>query len=130
MSYKVMFVLNAIVALALGLAFLFVPAMVLDQFHAEAYASTVLIGRFFGTAMVALGLLLWFAKDVTDEKALRGMGIALFVGAVLGLIVNVIGVSSASGVIRSNGWITILVYAVFALGYGFLLFLKPRMKEE
>ena len=26
-------------------------------------------------------------------------------------------------------WIAILVYVLLSLGYGFLLFLKPRMKE-
>jgi hypothetical protein len=46
---------------------------------------------------------------------------------VIGLVVNVIGV--ASSVIRANGWITIVVYVLFAFLYGFMIFLKPRMKE-
>lgn len=129
MGYKFLFVLNALVALALGLVFLVIPTRALDFFGTETYASTVLVSRFFGTALVALGLVLWFAKDVADESAQRGLGIALLVSSVLGLIVNVIGVSPASGVIRVNGWITIVVYVLFALGYAFMLFLKPKMKE-
>jgi len=128
MSYKVMFVLNVLVALVLGLACLFVPARVLQLFGSEARVPELLLARFFGVALVTVGLLLWFAKDA-DARVQKGLGWALLLGLVFGLIVTVIGMSPASGVIRSNGWIAILVSVLFALGYGFLLFLKPKMKE-
>lgn len=126
MSYKVLFILNALVAVVLGAAFMFVPDRALGFFKADTYAATVLVARFFGTAMIALGLVVWFAKDA-DEGVQKGMGWALFISAILGLVVNVIGVSSH--ILRSNGWITIIVYVLFALLYAFVIFLKPRMKE-
>ena len=129
MNYKFLFVLNALVSLLLGLAFLIVPSRAMEFFGTETYASTLLVARFFGTALVAIGLLLWFAKDAAEESVQKGMAWALFISSILGLIVNVIGISPASGVIRANGWITIIVYVLFALGYGFMLFLRPRMKE-
>lgn len=129
MSYRILFVLNAIVAVLIGLAFVFVPTLALKQLGVELYASTRLTAQFFGTAMLALGLVLWFAKDVADANLQKGMGIALLLGAFAGLVIAVIGVSPASGVLRSNGWIIILAYVLFALGYGFLVFMKPRMKE-
>ncbi len=129
MSYRILFVLNAIVAVLVGLAFLFIPTMVLKQLGVELYASTRLAVQFFGTAMLALGLLLWFAKDVAEANLQKGMGIALLLGTIAGLVIAVIGMSPASGVLRSNGWIIIILYALFALGYGFLVFLRPRMKE-
>jgi len=129
MNYKVLFVLNSLVSFVVGLMFMLFPSRVMEFFGAETYASTLLVGRFFGTALVALGLLLWFAKDAADEGVQKGMAWALFISSVLGLIVNIIGVSPASGVIRTNGWITIIIYVLFALGYAFMLFLKPKMKE-
>jgi hypothetical protein len=128
MNYRIMFVLNALVALVFGLGFLIIPNRILELFGTETYNSTVLVSRFFGTAMFALGLVLWFAKNADNESVQRGMGIALFVGALAGLIVTVMGVSSASGVIRSNGWIVIVLYLLFGLGYAYLVFLKPRVK--
>ncbi len=128
MSYRILFVINALLAALFGLALVFVPTMVLDQFGAETRVPELLLARFFGAAMVTVGLVLWFAKDTTDEGVQKNIGLGALIGAVLGLIVTVIGISPASGVIRSNGWIAILVQVVFALGYGFLLFLKPRMK--
>ena len=129
MSYKLMFILNAITALLFGIVFLFVPNKMLELLGAETYVVAVLLGQFFGAAMISLGLLLWFTKDVEDESIQKWMGISMFISALLGLIVSAIGVSPLSGVLRSNGWIIILIYLIFALGYGFLLFLKPKLKE-
>ena len=129
MNYKMMFVLNAIVALVAGVAFFLAPVMVLDFFGTETYVATVLLGRFFGSAMIALGLVLWFTKDVEDAIVQKSMAISLFISSILGLILNVLGVSNASGVIRNYGWLTIIMFVLFALGYAFLLFMKPRMKE-
>lgn len=130
MSYKIMFTLNAIVALVLGVVFLFAPVMMLELFGTETYVSSVLLARFFGSAMIALGLLVWFTKDVENAGIQKNMGMVLLVSAILGLIVNVIGISPASGVIRKYGWLSIIVYILFILGYVFLLFIKPKMKEE
>ena len=128
MNYKLLFILNAIVALVCGVAFLFVPTTMLELFGAETYVVAKTLGQFFGSAMIALGLLLWFTKDVEDETMQKGMGYAMFASSLLGLIVNIIAMAG-DGVIRNYGWITILVYVLFALGYAFILFMKPRMKE-
>lgn len=125
-SYKIMFVLNAFVALVLGAIFLVIPMSTLTFFGAEQYVVAKILAQFFGAAMVALGLLLWFAKDVEEEKILKGMGYAMFASSLIGLILTVIGVSPASGVIRNYGWLSIIVYVLFALGYAYLLFTKPR----
>jgi hypothetical protein len=127
MNYRTLFVINSFVAVLFGVAFLFVPTFAIKQFGVDNYASTTLIAEFFGTALLALGLFLWFAKDVTDENVLRGMGIALLVGALAGLIVTVLGM--VGGSLRANGWIALLIYVLFGLGYAYLVFLRPRMKE-
>jgi len=123
MNYRIMFLVNAFIAVLLGLGFLAVPGMALNQFGVDEYAATKLVSQFFGTAILAVGLLLWFAKDVAEENLQKGMAIALLVGAVAGLIISVIG--TASGGLRSNGWIAIVVYALFGLAYAYLVFLKP-----
>ncbi|HKJ39104.1 MAG TPA: hypothetical protein VJ972_10030 [Anaerolineales bacterium] len=128
MSYKFLFVLNALLALVFGAAFLAVPGQSLGFFQAEQYAATLLMGRFFGSAMIALGLVLWFVKDANDDGVQKMVAISLLISSVLGLVVNIMGI--VGGVVRTNGWITIIVYVLFALGYAFMLFLKPKMKEE
>lgn len=124
MNYRIMFALNSIVAFLFGLGFLFFPTRALGLFGTETFVSTVLVSRLFGTAMLGLGLVLWFAKDVKDASVQKGMGIALLVSAVTGLIVTLFGTFASNAVIRANGWAVMIVYVVLGLGYGYLLFLK------
>ena len=72
--------------------------------------------------MLALGLLLWFAKDVSEAGTQKGMGIALLVGSVGGLLVTFLGTTSR--VMRSSGWLMMLIYLLLGLGYAYLVFLK------
>lgn len=130
MSYKLVFALNALVVLASGLGFLFVPDMLLDQFKTETYASTLLVSRFFGLALAALGLVLWFAKDAADATVQKRLGVVMFVVSLTGLVLSLVGISSLSGVLRTNSWIPLVLFAVGSLAYGFLLFLVPRMQAS
>jgi hypothetical protein len=124
MSYRIMFALNAAVAFLFGVGFLFFPARVLGLFGTETFVSTLFVARLFGTAMLGLGLVLWFAKDVLDEKIQKGLGIALLVSAITGLVVTLLGTFAAHAVIRTNGWAIMMIYLAFGLGYGYLLFPK------
>jgi hypothetical protein len=127
MNYRNLFLLNSFIAFLLGMAFLIVPTMAIGQFGVDSYSSTRMMAQFFGTAMLALGLLLFFVRDVTSEVMQKRMGIALFVGALAGLFVTILG--SVAGTMRTNGWMAILLYVVLGLGYAFLVFFKPKEKE-
>lgn len=126
MSYKILFVLNALVALVFGIGYLIVPARFLGFFGTETTVPVQIVSRFFGSAMFALGLVLWFAKDITDAGVQTRFGYALLVSTVIGLILAIYG---STLVIRENSWVPIVLYALFGLGYAFMIFLKPRMKE-
>lgn len=128
MNYRIMFLINALIAVLLGLGFLVLPNRILDQFGVDGYAATKLISQFFGTAMLCLGLLLWFAKDVTDANLQKGMAIALLVGAVAGIFITVMG--TTSGILRANWWMALVVYTILGLAYGYLLFQKPKQLSQ
>lgn len=127
MNYRTLLFLNSFVAFLFGAAFLIVPTMAISQFGVDNYASTKMLAQFFGTAMIALGLILWFAKDVTDEGVQRGIGISLLIGALAGLIVTVL--ATVGGTLRTNGWLLIIVYVLFGLGFVYLIFLRPRANQ-
>lgn len=129
MSYKILFVLNALVAVVVGLGFLFWPDFALPLLGVtEQYASTVWASRFFGSAMLALGLVLWFAKDA-EERVQKGMSWGMLVSTLVGLVLAISASLSSNAVLRQNAWIPIVLYVLFGLGYAFLLFFKPRMKS-
>ena len=118
MSYRIMFALNAAVAFLIGVGFLFFPARVLGLFGTETFVSTLFVARLFGTAMLGLGLVLWFAKDVLDEKIQKGLGVALLVSAVTGLVVTLLGTFAAHAVIRTNGWAIMMILSMTGGGMG------------
>ncbi len=126
MNYKVLFVLNALVALAAGLVLVFAPATGLAQFNMDARVTEVFLTRAFGAALASLGLILWFAKDAGDAVQ-RNLGMAALAGSVLGLVVALLG--AFNKIIRVNSWIPIVLFVVFGLAYAFMLFVKPKMKE-
>ena len=127
MGYKILFLLNALVVFAVGAALLFVPEMVLGQFQAQMRVTEVVQARYLGAALFTLGLMLWFVKDVSDERLQKNFSAIGLIGSVLAVIVTIIGITK--GVLSINSWIPIVVEVVFGLGYAFILFLKPRMKE-
>ena len=128
MSYKMLFVLSAIVAIIFGLGFLIVPDRVLPLLGTtEQYASTLFAARFFGFAAFGLGLMLWFAKDVTDEKIQRSFGIANLVVSVVGLVLSLYATMAGNAVLRTNVWVPIVLFLLGGLAYGFMIFIKPKM---
>ena len=126
MNFKFLFVLNAIVNVAFGMLLVIAPETGLGQFSMSARVPEVFYTQVAGAALASLGALLWFAKNA-DDVLQKQMGMAALAGTILGLIVTVIGVSK--DLIPVNSWIVIVVEVVFALGYAFMLFLKPKMKE-
>lgn len=130
MNYRLMLMLNAIVAAVFGAGYLFVPATLLVFFGTTDYVvSTLLAARFMGGALLTVGLLLWFAKDLADTGAQKSVGFGMLASSIGGFILSLIGVASASGVIRANGWILIVIHVLLGLGYAYLLFLKPASPE-
>lgn len=124
---KLLFILNAVILVVLGLALLFAPQTTLTQFGTETRVAEVSMARFLGAALATLGLLLWFAKDASDETVQKNMGYAMLAGTVLALFVTILGVA-ADGIVRNFGWLVIVIEVAFGLGYVFVLFLQPRMK--
>jgi len=125
MSYKILFVLNAIVVAAFGLLLFIAPETGLTQFSMTARAQEIYLTRVVGAALISLGVLLWFAKDA-EGAAQKNLSMGALAGSVVGLIVTIMGVAT---MVKGYGWVALVVEVVFGLGYAFMLFLQPKMKE-
>jgi hypothetical protein len=112
--------LAGVIALGFGLAFLLVPRPVLSLYGVAAEPATVLVSRFFGAALVQLGLVLYLIRDVGDLRTQRGVVIGSFLGSVAGLVVALTG--QFWGVTNQLGWSTVAIYGLLTLGYGSFMF--------
>ena len=115
-----MFVINAIGLALFGVIFLVMPEFALTLFDAETYAATVFVTRFLGGVMIMAGVFIWLAKELTDARTGKTMVIVLLTSSIVGFILTLIGIVSVN-VIRTNGWILLVLHILFVLGYGYLL---------
>jgi hypothetical protein len=116
--------LAGLLALAFGLGFLFAPARVLSLYGVAAGPAVVLMARFFGSALVQLGLVLYLIRDVSDPVTRRGVVLGSFLGSLAGFVVSL--TAQFWGLVNSFGWSSVAIYGLLLLGYGSFVFGSPR----
>ena len=109
------FLAGGVLAIAFGLSFLLVPGMVLPMYGAPADPATVLMSRFFGVALLQVGLMLYLLRETRDAATQRVAALAGVVGSIAGLGVALMGV--LGGLVNALGWSTVAIYALLLLGY-------------
>ncbi len=123
MKLNTLMVINAIVAAVFGIAFVLVPAQVIQLYGITVDAPLKYVGQLFGAALVGFAILTWSARNATDSDARRAIVLALFVSDGVGFIVALIG--QLAGVVNSLGWSTVAIYLLLALGFGYFQFARP-----
>lgn len=129
MNYRLMFTINAIAVALFGAGFLILPDFVLSQFNAEIYVIVNYVCRFFGGTLLLLAWFLWMLKDMANAKLQRTMAIVLLGYSAAGFVLAIMGMTSI-GVLRTNGWVLLVVYGLFVLVYGYMLFLQPKEQKQ
>jgi hypothetical protein len=124
MRLNVLLLIAGLVALLFGLGFLLVPGPLLAGYGVTADPAAILMARFFGAALVQLGLVLYLTRDVADPAGQRGIVLGSFLGSAAGLMVALMG--QISGLVGALGWSTVVIYFLFLLGFGSFLIAKPR----
>jgi hypothetical protein len=115
--------LAGLLALAFGIGFLFAPARVLSMYGVAAAPTVVLMARFFGSALVQLGLVLYLIRDVSDPTTRRGVVLGSFLGSLAGFVVSL--TAQFWGLLNNLGWSSVAIYGVLLLGYGSFVFGRP-----
>ena len=117
-----------IVAILYGAAFVTIPVALLAQYGITADPRMVLISRLFGAALINLGLLLWFARNTVDSQARKAIVLAGLVGDLVGLVAALQG--QLRSLANALGWSTVLIYALFAIGFAYFQFAPQRSSES
>jgi uncharacterized membrane protein YfcA len=106
-----------------GIGFVAVPAQVLAQYGITADEHIAFISRFFGVALINLGLIVWFARHIVDPLARRAIVFAGLIGDIVGFLVALQG--QTNGLANALGWSTVFIYGLFAIGFAYFQF-APR----
>jgi FtsH-binding integral membrane protein len=121
---KLYLAIAAIVAFLYALAFLLIPVQVSLFFSSFAEPRAILYLRFCGAAVLAWGLIVWFARDFRDWDAVRSVLIATVVGLAVNIVINVW--ATLEGWLNANAWGSTVVLVLLLLGGAYQLSLGAR----
>lgn len=123
MKLSVLMTLNAIVAAVFGIAFVVVPSQTMGLYGIEATAALMYVGQLLGSAYLTFAILTWVGRKADDSDARRAIVLSLFLGFTIAFVVALIG--QMNTVVNSLGWLTVVLYLLFAVGYAVFAFSKP-----
>ena len=119
MDTKLYLTIAGIVAIVFGIGFVLIPATLLLLYGEAATPGAVLNIQFFGSSLIGVGVISWFARDARDSMTLRAVLTGLLIGDVVGLGVNLWG--TFSGVLNALAWSTTLLYVLLIAGAAYCL---------
>src|SRR5271169_2826187 len=109
MDTRLYLTIAAVVAILYALPFLLIPAQA--SLFLSGFAEPL---RFCGAAVLAWGLIVWFARDFRDWDAVRSVLIASVIGLAANIILNVWG--ATQGWLNVNAWVSTAVLVLLLLG--------------
>jgi len=126
MKLNMFMAIVAVVAGLFGLGFVFSPEQVLSYYGATSDAAANYMAQLFGAALLGFAAILWLCKDAEDSAVRQAILLGLFVAEGVGFVVALI--TQLRGGINALGWSTVIIYLLFALGFGYFRFIKPASK--
>jgi len=124
MSVKTFLTVNGVLAVLYGLVFVLMPANTVALYGVAPEPHVDLNLQFFGSALLAFGVVLWFAKDFRDLEAVRGVLIATVVADVVGLLLNLW--ATFEGLLNAVAWTSTIIYVLLLAGSLYFLVTGSR----
>ena len=113
---------TALFGIAFGLAFLLLPAWAMGLYGITTNDAGTLAVRFFGGALSGYGLLAYLSRGTNLAEARRAEIPSFLLSFALGFVLSLIGQISA--VVNPVGWAGVVIFALFALAFGYFQFGK------
>jgi uncharacterized protein YjeT (DUF2065 family) len=123
MNAKSYLTISAILAILYGLSFELFPRQVTEMFGVTPEAHITLNLRFFGAALLGLGVTQWLAKDFVDWAAVRGVLIGAVVGDIMIGLVNLWG--TFRGLVNGLAWSSTVLVVLLLVGALYCLMNPP-----
>ena len=124
MKFKTLLTINSTLAFVTGIACVLMPAQLLASYNVSLAPMGLVIYQFWGTALIGLGLLTWFARSVRESALQRKFALALFMTNGLSCIMAVRGQFAGAS---TFGWSTVALFFLLALGFGAFMLIKPKV---
>ena len=124
MKLSTFLTINAILVFLFGLGFLFMPETVMSLYGAELSRIGAATAQLLGAAFLGFGIIRWLARNSKETGFLNAIVFAAFIEDSIGFVILLKG--QLAGLSNANGWSNVVLYGLFALGFGFFHFQKKR----
>lgn len=117
--FTTLMVIKAIVCLGFGILLVFVPDTLLSFLGTTIGPGGTFMARIYGASLLGNLMLTWFARNAPKSDVRRAITLDLFVYDGVGFVVALL--AQLAGVMNPLGWLIVVVYLFFALGFGYHL---------
>jgi FtsH-binding integral membrane protein len=118
--------LSGVLGIVFGLEFLLIPELALSQYGVPTEPHNLMQARYFGSTLLAFGLVSWLARRTTEDGTRRALLIAGIVGNLIGLVLSLW--SRSAGLQGLLAWLSVGIYAGLLLG-GLNYLLRPSRRD-
>ncbi len=116
---------KAIVVVIFGIGFVVIPEALGSIYGLTLDSAGALMARLFGTAFIFESVVLWLARNEhPSEPAVRAIMLGVMGSNAIGFVVTL--VATLSGIWNMLGWLSVLLYLVFGLGFAYIFQLGRR----
>jgi hypothetical protein len=127
MKFKTLITINSVLAFAAGLACVLLPTQLLANYGVILAPMGIVIYQFWGTALIGIGLLSWFVRDIDELALQRKLAIALFI---INGLSNILVVRVQYAGANSSGWSTVILFLILTLSFGTFLFINLNLRKK
>ena len=117
MKLSHVYVFNTIVAIVYAIGLLLVPATVMTLHGIGSDPSTLLMARYFGVALVGIGLVTWLARNSDKSQAQDAITLGFMISYLVGFVVSL--QATLTGQMNAVGWLPVVIYLVLVAGLGY-----------
>ena len=119
--------IHSVLLVLFGLGFLLVPAWMLSVYDTSTNSTGLLTARVFGIGNIQLSIIMWSSRNDVGSKVLKTLILLLFLGNALAFILAL--QAQISGIFNVLGWTNVVLYLLFAFGYGYFQFVLKGDKD-
>lgn len=119
-------IIQSIVFAIAGVATLLAPQQLMSLYGVSLSLGGIGLARLYGATLVMAAIIYWLAREVKAPDAKRALVVGGFVGNVLAILVGSLNV--LSGVYNTVAWVSVVIWLLMAIDFGYILFIEPKSR--
>jgi hypothetical protein len=113
-------IIITILAVGFGLAFVVIPVKLMAVYGISLEGGGIIAARYFGASNLFIGMIFWSYSNVSPAaKSWPKLLLYAIIYDILQLIVTLMALLGGQG--NSNGWSTVALFAILAIGSAYFL---------